>query len=55
MKLLSDFRARVLSAKVKKAAAEEDEERVTKVVEEQPSGSVAENEQTAVAASNEDW
>ena len=50
MKLLADFRARVLSAKVKKAATEEEGE-IDEAPTEQPSAAT-ENEP---AASNEDW
>ena len=56
MKLLADFRARVLTAKVKKAAEEEQEEE-NKVIQEpveQPEHP-SETEQTATAAANEDW
>ena len=52
MKLLVDFRARVLSAKVKKAAEQEEEEGEKEVIQEpveRPSGT----EQPTVY--NEDW
>ena len=55
MKLLADFRARVLTAKVKKAAEDEDEGEskvIQEPVEQQPEHP-SETEQTAAA--NEDW
>ena len=64
MKLLADFRSRVMSAKVKKATAEEGEDGDRKVVEEQlPAVTGTEqasaSEQATVSeqatASNEDW
>lgn len=50
MKLLADFRARVLSAKVKKTATEEEGE-IDEAPTEQPSAAT----ETEPAASNEDW
>lgn len=53
MKLLADFRARVLSAKVKKAATEEEGE-----TDEEPAEEPSVNEPMAAAAAvahNEDW
>jgi len=52
MKLLADFRSRVMSAKVKKATSEDKEDEDKKVVEEQvPAVTVTEQ----ATASNEDW
>ena len=58
MKLLADFRSRVMSAKVKKATAEDGEDEGKKVVEEQvpPQEQMPAVTGTEPAtASNEDW
>jgi len=51
MKLLADFRARVLTAKVKKATEEEEGEIDQEPVEQQPSAST----KTAPLTIDEDW